>query len=810
MRKAFFGTVLSLLFAAISSHAQNKFSGNIYAGTTPVSHASITISGENIKTIRLQSNDSGYFATDKVPLHQQVQLLILTVGKNPYRQTVDFGERFQPLRIELKDADNALEPLEVRAVRASDKAPFAKSQITAAQIAKVNTGKDLPYILNETPSVVVNSDAGNGIGYTGIRVRGSDASRTNVTINGIPYNDAESQGAYFVDIPDVVSSAQSIQIQRGVGTSTNGAGAFGATVNINTNEVHALPYANINNSYSSFNSWKNTVSTGTGLIGGHYYADVRLSHISSDGYIDRASSKLQSLFLSMGYQSEKTSIKFNFIAGKEKTYQAWNGVYEGNIVDPALGRRYNELGLKSDGTFYNDQTDNYVQNHYQLFWNQKLGEYLNLNVGSFLSRGYGYYQEYKTDASYTDYGIEPYVPATGDTINTTDLIRQRWLDNYFYGQTFALQYKKNADELTLGGAWTRYDGKHYGYVLWSQNGGVDNDYKYYGDLPAHKYDQNIYLKWLHGFDSYWNFFADAQYRHVKHDINGYDDDATLFVNRNFNFFNPKVGISYVRNGYNAFLSYALANKEPGRDDFETAPDQQPKREQLHDFELGVSKNEKNYNWGITLYYMRYKDQLVLTGKMNDVGGFTRINVPNSYRAGIELQGGYTFTDWLNANGNVTFSKNKIKDFTAYYDVYDDVYQSNSLDKQQEVSYHNTDISFSPNIVGSAVVNIQPFQNLELSLIGKYVGKQYLDNTQDDSRKINDYYNQDIRLTYSIKTSTIKQIDIIGYVYNAWNKMYYTNGAAYSYWVDGNTQPTNYNYYFPYAGTHYSMGVNISL
>lgn len=810
MRKVIFGTVLFLISAVISSHAQNKLSGKIHSGSEPVSNASIVLSGGSIKTIRLQSNDSGYFATDKIPLHQQVQIVVVAIGKITHRETVIFSGTFTPLSIELKDAGNVLEPLEVRAVRASDKAPFAKSEMTALQISKVNAGKDLPYILNQTPSVVVNSDAGNGVGYTGIRVRGSDASRTNVTINGIPYSDAESQGAYFVDIPDVASSAQSIQIQRGVGTSTNGAGAFGATVNINTNQLHELPYAQISNTYSSFNSWKNTVSAGTGLINGHYYVDVRLSHISSDGYIRRASSNLQSLLFSTGYVSDKTSIKFNFITGKEKTYQAWNGVYEGNIEDPQYGRRFNELGMKADSSYYNDQTDNYVQRHFQLFWNQKISQYVNLNIGSFLSRGYGYYQEYKIDAKYSSYGLSSFVPFVGDTINKTDLIRQRWLDNYFYGQTFALQYKKDADELTLGGAWTQYDGKHYGYVLWTTKGGIPDNYKYYGDLPAHKYDQNIYLKWMHTFDSYWNLFVDAQYRHVKHVINGYDDAPTFKAGGNFNFFNPKIGISYLRNGYNAFVSYAIANKEPGRDDFQTAINQQPKSERLHDIELGISKTEKNYNWGMTLYYMRYKDQLVLTGKMNDVGAFTRINVPNSYRAGIELQGGYTFSDWLNANANITFSKNKIKDFTAYYDVYDDIYQSNSLDKQQAVPYHNTNISFSPNIVGSVVLNIRPVRDLELSLIGKYVGKQYLDNTQDASRQIDSYYNQDFRAIYSINTKSSTQIDIIGYVYNAFNAMYYTNGAAYSYWVDGGSKPSNYNYFFPYAGRHYSIGVNISL
>ena len=475
----------------------------------------------------------------------------------------------------------------------------------------------------------------------------------------------------------------------------------------------------------------------------------------------------------------------------------------------AGNRTFNSCGLivnnNGDTSYYNNQTDNYVQSHYQLFINQKLSKYLSLNIAAFLTRGKGYYEEYVQGQNYSKYGL-PNVVLKDTTITQTDLIRQRYLDNYFYGQTFSLQYKKNNDELNLGGSWTKYDGQHYGNVIWTQEGGIPYNYQYY-NYPAWKSDQNVYLKWLHSIDKYWNVFADMQYRHVKHNMKGFEGNPTLNIEREFNFLNPKAGVSYINNGWNAYLSYALANKEPNRDDFQASPVQQPKREQLHDFELGVDKAAHNYSFGATLYYMLYKDQLVLTGAMNDVGSYTRINVPNSYRAGIELQGKYIFNKWLNVNANATFSRNKIKQFIASYDEY---INGQATGSQVTEKHTNTDISFSPNIIAGGSINILPMQNLECSFIGKYVGRQYLDNTQsnNDGRKLNDYYNQNVRAIYTIKKFLFREWNIIAQVNNLFNRRFETNGATYPAYNNG--EVVTDNYYFPAALRNYMIAVNIKL
>ncbi|ANI88052.1 TonB-dependent receptor [Arachidicoccus ginsenosidimutans] len=797
--------LLSFVLALVANvlFAQVSFNGKILnEQQQPLANATVLLKNVSTKQVlKTTSNDDGFFSFSSLKEYTKWKLNISYTGKNIYATNILVNSSNIDETYVLNDSQQELEPLEVRAVRASDKSPFTKTNISAAEIEKNNLGKDLPFLLNQTPNVVVNSDAGNGIGYTGITIRGSDATRTNVTINGIPNNDAEDQGVYFIDMPDLASSVGSIQIQRGVGSSTNGAGAFGATVNLSTNEVHDSAYATFSNSYGSFNTWKNTVAAGSGLVDGKFTADVRLSNISSDGYIDRAKSNLQSLFFSTAYIGKKTTVRFNFITGKEKTYQAWDGVSEDILP---TDRTYNELGYINDSTFYKNETDNYWQSHYQLFITHRFNEKLSFNLTSFLVHGYGYYEEYKTDADYSSYGIPYPVSVSGDTTYSTDLVRQKWLKNNFYGQTFSLQYKNTNDELTFGGAWTNYDGQHYGNVIWAQNGGVANDYEYY-NVPAYKYDKSIYLKWLHTFDEYWNLYADVQYRNVWYHIYGFEDDPELIRKSKFNFVNPKAGISYTRNGYNAYLSYALANKEPSRDDYEAGLDNQPKPEKLHDFELGAEKKAAKYNWGINLYYMLYKDQLVLTGKLNDVGAATRINVPNSYRAGIELQGGYVFSNWLNAAANLSFSRNKIKDFTAYYNAYDADW--NELPQVAE-QHHNTDIALSPSVVGAGTINILPFKNLELSLISKYVGRRYMDNTQNSSRIVAAYYNQDARIIYTIKTNFFKELSIIGSVYNVFNTKYNSIGYTYPEYEKGKVN--NWNYFFPMAGTNYMVGVNIKL
>jgi len=792
--KKLLGTLAATIMAA-TTFAQISISGKVTnKQNKPLDGATVILRLNERKERIAVTGKSGDFEFTNVQLNATCKLSVTYVSMQTREESFTATES-RSFNFVLNDLEFLLEPLEVKAIRASDKAPFTKTNISKKEIEKLNLGQDIPFLLNQTPSVVINSDAGNGVGYTGIHIRGTDATRINVTLNGIPYNDAESQGTYFVDLPDFASSINSIQVQRGVGTSTNGAASFGATINMSTNEFREQAYAESNNSYGSFNTWKNTIKVGSGLINDHFTVDARLSRVTSDGYIDRAASNLQSFYFSPAYTSKNTSLRLNIFSGKERTYQAWYGVPEALLQ---TDRTYNAAGTEKPGEPYNNQTDNYQQDHYQLFFNQVLNSNWSLNIASFLTRGKGYYEEYKAEQSYADYDLENVV-INSDTISSTDLVRQRWLDNYFYGQVFSMQYKKQNDELTVGGSWTKYDGKHYGDIIWA-NVGIPKDFRYY-DYPANKTDINIYAKWLHQFNSNWNVFADLQYRTVKHDMEGFEGNPDLFINRRFNFINPKAGISYFNDGLHAYLSYALAHREPNRDDFQASPAEQPKFETLHDLELSVEKKTSSYNWAATFYYMLYNDQLVLTGKINDVGSYTRTNVPNSYRTGVELQGGINISKWLNASANLTVSRNKIKSFTEYIDDYDN-------GKQQSFTHTNTDISFSPNVIGSASLNIVPFKNAELNLTGKYVGKQYMDNTQNDNRSLSEYFTQDARFSYAVKNFLFKEWNFIVQVNNLFNKKYEPNGYTYPYFYDGSL--INDNYYYPMAGTNAMIAVNVKL
>lgn len=692
---------------------------------------------------------------------------------------------------EVKDSFYSLTPVEVRAIRAGENAPFTKTNISRKEIAKTNLGQDIPFLLNQTPAVVINSDAGNGVGYTGIRIRGSDAARINVTLNGIPYNDAESQGTFFVDLPDFSSSTGSIQIQRGVGTSSNGAGAFGGNINISTNEVIKESYAEINNSFGSFNTWKHTIKAGTGLVNG-FTTDLRLSKINSDGFIDRASSDLKSFYFSTAYAKEKTSVRVNIFSGKEKTYQAWNGISEADLL--AGNRTLNSAGTERPGEPYDNEVDDYTQTHYQLFFSQRLNSKLNFNTAFFLTKGKGFYEQFKADQKYSSYRM-PDAPSG----TRSDMVRQLWLNNDFYGNIFSLQLKNKQTEAVLGGGFTRYNGQHFGKVIWAAKGltGVDNWY----DLDSDKKDFNIYLKQQTQIAGNWNLFYDLQYRHVKYSTEGFRDNPTLSINKNFNFFNPKAGVSYIKNGWKAYTSYSIANKEPNRDDFEAGALQQPLPERLHDIEAGIKKQTSNYNWAATVYFMNYENQLVLDGKINDVGAYIRTNIPNSYRLGIELQGAIKFNSWMNAAANISLSENKVKNFTEYIDDYDNGGQKTN-------NFSSATIAYSPSVVGGATINFIPVKNGELSLLSKYVSKQYLDNTSNNARSLNAFFVQDVRAIYTIKNKGLKEINIIAQLNNVFGKKYEPNGYSFSYFVGGET--VTENYYFPMAGRNFMLGLNISL
>jgi iron complex outermembrane recepter protein len=687
-----------------------------------------------------------------------------------------------------------LPPLEVRAIRASERAPFAKQNLSKSDIQKNNLGPDLPFLLNQTPSVVVQSDAGNGIGYTGIRIRGTDATRINVTINGIGYNDAESMGTFLVNLPDFASSISSIQIQRGVGSSSNGPSAFGASINLSTHELNEKAYFSTNNSAGSFGTLKNTIQFGSGLINKYFTVDARVSNIKSDGYIDRAFSDLRSYYVSSAYIKGKTSLRFTTFSGKEKTYQAWYGVSASDLEN---NRTFNPAGTEKSGEPYSNQTDNYTQTHYQLFFNHQVAQNLDLQVSSYYTKGAGYYEEYKADQDFSRYGIPAIT--SGSTVHTSsDLVRRRCLDNDFYGQNISLQYKKNDEEISFGGGWSTYIGKHFGEVIWVEKANSFSPKRYY-DLPAIKKEANLYTKWQHSWASNFSSYIDLQYRNVTHRMGGFQNNPTLNINRGFGFFNPKIGYQFNKNGWVHYASYAIGHKEPNRDDFEVGAATQPKPERLQDLEVGLEKRNKKTTWTANFYYMHYKDQLVLTGKINDVGAYTRMNVPNSYRLGIELMHTTILTSKLQLSSNVTFSRNKIKSFTEFIDNYD-------TGNQDAITRNNTDIAFSPNFIAAATLAYKPVKQFTIELQTKWVGKQYLDNSSLQERSLEAFANQDISASYEFAKKISRSFLLTARVNNISNQRYIPNGYSYAYVYGGETITSNG--YYPMATINYLIGITI--
>ncbi len=680
----------------------------------------------------------------------------------------------------------------VNATRANQKTGMAFTNVYQKDIKKVNLGQDMPFLLNQLPSVVVTSDAGAGVGYTGIRIRGTDPTRINVTLNGIPYNDSESQGTFWVNMPDFASSAQSIQVQRGVGTSTNGAGAFGASININTLGYEQDAFGETNVSVGSFNTLKTNVMASTGLLNGHFVVDARLSKISSDGYIDRAASDLKSFYVSAGYYGKDNFVRLNVFSGKEKTYQAWEGVPE--------------RLLKTNRTFnsytYDNQVDDYQQDHYQLISSFKLSKNWTFNPTLHYTKGRGFYEQFRERQSFANYGL-PNVIIGRDTIKRTDLVRRKWLDNDFYGATYSLDYNSNKKfSANIGGGWNKYDGDHFGEIIWAKNASTSNiRYRWY-ESNSIKTDFNIYTKGYYQVSEALNFFADLQYRTVSYDIKGVNDDRTDITQQStYQFFNPKFGVNYqMSKTSSVYASYAVGNKEPSRQDFIDNA-QAPLAETLRDLEIGYRTAGEKLSFDANFYYMNYKNQLVLTGQVNDVGNAIRVNVPESYRAGLELMANWKFASKWALSANTTFSQNKINNFTETIVNYDgDANQINNLSK--------TDISFSPNFIAGGQLSYNPAKNVELAWMPKYVSKQFMDNTSDDNRSLDAFFVNDIRASYSIKPKLVKELTFSLLVNNIFNHLYESNGYTYSYIAD--RQTITENFYYPQAGTNFLLAVRVRL
>ena len=756
------------------------------------------INGDPVSFATVEVKESGSFVAGengelilpgKITGSQRV--IVTASGYTDFNEILEINSGVNT--IFLKPVSLFLKPVEIIALRANDKAPFAKVNISKHQIEQNNLGQDLPFLLSQTPSIIVNSDAGNGIGYTGIRIRGSDATRINMTINGIPYNDSESQGLFFVNLPDLASSLESIQVQRGVGTSSNGAGAFGATMNFSTNEVNLKPSAEINNSIGSFNTFKHTVKLSSGLLGEKFTLDARLSAINSDGYIDRAETDLKSFYLSGAYLTEKTALRLNIFSGTERTYQAWNGVSEDDLKN---NRTINYAGMERPGEPYENETDNYQQDHYQFFVNHSFSPDISFNTALFYTRGRGYYEQYKAGRSYEELGLPDYT-AGNETFEETDLIRRLMLDNHFYGQVFTLQYSKPGTTISMGGGWNNYEGDHIGKIIWATQGVPDN-YTWYMN-PANKKDRNIYLKIQHELWDNLSVFADGQYRNVNYSLQGFRENPGVSFFNKYNFFNPKFGLTYTAGRNQFFASFARAAKEPNRDDFEAGINNKPKPEILNDFEAGWERRTTRTSAGVNLYYMQYKDQLVLTGKINDVGAYTRTNIPESFRMGIEMHGSVLLNSKFTVTGNLTLSRNRIIDFTEYFDDYD-------AGGQKEVYHGNTNLSYSPAVTGGLNIVYKPVNNLQISLPSRYVSRQYLDNTSDKSRSLNPFYVQDALISYNLPSKSDSRIKLLLQVNNLWNKLYEPNGYTFSYLYGG--ELITENYYFPMAGRNFMFGINL--
>lgn len=733
-------------------------------------------------------------------------LLISYVGYQNYKTAVDVSKDVH-LGVKLQQSTIMGDEVIVRATRAESSEPVAHTDVNKKELNSRNLGQDIPILLSLTPSLVTTSDAGAGVGYTGFRIRGSDATRINVTINGIPVNDAESEGTYWVDLPDLASSVENIQIQRGVGTSTNGAGAFGATVNLETNTLEKDPYAEINSSAGSFNTFKNTVKVGSGLLKGHFSFDARLSKISSDGYIDRAWSNLKSFFVSGGYYSENTVIKVNIFSGLEHTYQAWNGV-PSEIL--SINRRFNSCGMyfgpNGDTLYYNNQTDNYQQDYYQFFFSHKIGNYLTVNAALHYTYGRGYYEEYIQNGELAYYLLDP-VKLGDTTINTTDLIRQKWLDNGFYGTTFSAIYKKDRSDITVGGAWNEYDGRHFGKVIWARfmsNG--DKGHEWYRGAGV-KTDFNIYGKYNYLLADGLNAYLDLQYRRVHQNIDGRDENQRLLDQAHeFNFFNPKVGLNYSLGGMHVFhFLFAVGNREPNRDNYADADPTgpQPISEHMNDFEAGYDLHLRNFSTGVNLYYMKYKNQLILTGAINDVGSAIMTNVANSYRAGIEYTLSWNILKNLQWAANATVSSNKIMNFTEYVDEYDTLFNWTG---QRVNKLGTTDIAFSPDFIANSQFQFTPFKGFNVSLITQYVSKQYIDNTSGNNRKLDPYLVNKLNFQYRLHLRHLADVDLHFLINNLFNAMYENNAWVYSYYYGGERYKEDG--YFPQAGINFLVGATI--
>jgi iron complex outermembrane receptor protein len=788
--------LLISLFVGLNNYAQSINGIVLNNDNKPLTGATVQIKNTFVGTF---TDETGQFNLE----YSDKEEIVLVASFLGYETTeIILTSSNESLKIVLKENVIQQSEVVVYGTRANSETPTANKTLDKKDIEKLNIGQDIPFILNQTPSLVVSSDAGAGVGYTDMRIRGTDVTRINVTINGIPLNDPESQGVYWVNMPDFSSSLESIQVQRGVGTSTNGSAAFGASVNLQTSNNAQNAYAETNLTYGSFNTQKYTALFGTGLINDHWAFDGRFSKISSDGYIDRAFSDLKSYYLSGGYYGKYTTVKAVHFSGKEKTYQAWWGTPESALNNDETDKLdyASSEGLSSEQTtnllnadrrynhyLYENEVDNYGQDHYQLHLTHQFNTKVYGNVSLHYTHGEGYFEQYKENEDFEDYGLQN-ATFNSDTVTSTDLIRRRWLDNDFYGAVYNLNIELDENTIQFGGAINKYSGSHFGEIIWADvTSNSDINFKYYDNL-GEKEEASFYAKLNSSLSAKINLFIDIQARFVNYKAKGIDNDLrSISIDKEYAFVNPKAGFNYKINATNrAFFSVAFANREPTRTDFLDAGITEPKPELLIDYELGLERKTPKYQSAINMYYMDYKNQLIPTGALNDVGSSIKTNVDESYRAGVEVSLSYRLSKSLTWSANYTYSQNIIKNFTSV--VYDYTYGFDVI--QTEIK--NTQIALSPSHIAKSNINFSLFKNLSLSIQSSLVGKQYLDNTTNESRTIDSYFVNDLVLNYSFEKKLLKKVSFTLAVNNLLNVEYASRGYTYSYIYGAEYTQNHYN------------------
>ncbi len=712
-----------------------------------------------------------------------------------------------------------LDEVEIISTRATKHTPVAFTNINSEQIAKKNKGNDIPFLLNNTPSLIITSDAGAGVGYTDMRIRGTDASRINITVNGVPMNDSESHKVYFVNMPDLASSLKDIQVQRGAGTSTDGAGAFGASVNMQTKIQAGQPYVTVDGGYGSYNTHKETVKIGSGLINNHWTVEGRFSNIGSDGYVDRASTKLASYMLSAGYFAKNTSVRFVTFNGWEETYHAWDYATKDQMKE--YGRRYNPCGEYKDAQgnihYYPNQTDNYNQQNYQVHLTQTIGSAwknpLILRAAAFYTRGDGYYEQYKSDRTLQEYALSPYVATDGHTVTSSDLVRRKKMGNDFFGGVWSLSHDTDRLLSVLGGGFNRYIGDHFGQVIDVIDPQVDFTKKveYYRNV-GRKNDANIYLKEQGLIGDSWSYYVDVQYRYIDYKIMGSNENwdwnndqmQHLNIHDTFHFWNPKVGLTYeIGKGQRAYASISQVHKEPTRNNYTDGyVNKYPKAEKMIDYELGYSLQRKSYSVGANLYYMDYTDQLVPTGKKNEIGEAVTSNIPDSYRMGIELMGSVQIIPGLVAGANATWSRNRIKNYKET--LIDEHYVPHVID------HGDVQIAYSPEFMANQSFTFDK-HGWHIDLQNQYIGEQFMNNAEQDDLKLDDYFVSNLNVSYTFHPKWVKAVTVGGTIYNLFDQEYETFG-----WTDsglfedkeGHLQRWNWSSYSVQAPIHFMGNVRL--